>query len=136
MKCFGTSLHNLIMVESIVVKNVKSIITELTLVLASLLYKLWVIYNMGISDYYESTARQRKWGTWCIECKKEIERGDKCMRRQHGYNSNNCMEYTEYCMKCYNEVYQRELKKEAEYVAKEIESKQKILEEIKNKVII
>ena len=136
MKCFGTSLHNLIMVENIVVKNVKSIITELTLVLASLLYKLWVIYNMGISDYYESTARQRKWGTWCIECKKKIERGEKCMRRQHGRNGNNCMVYTEYCMKCYNEVYQRELKKEAEYVTKEIESKQKKLEEIKTKVII
>jgi hypothetical protein len=91
---------------------------------------------LGISDYYESTARQRKWGTWCKECKEKIERGDKCMRRQHGRNGNNCMVYTEYCMKCYNEVYQRELKKEAEYVAKEIESKQKILEEIKNKVII
>ena len=57
MKCFGTSLHNLIMVESIVVKNVKSIITELTLVLASLLYKLWVIYNMKITDTSEFNNR-------------------------------------------------------------------------------
>lgn len=60
MKCFGTSLHNLIMVESIVVKNVKSIITELTLVLASLLYKLWVIYNMKITDTPEFNNRVMK----------------------------------------------------------------------------
>lgn len=60
MKCFGTSLHNLIMVESIVVKNVKSIITELTLVLASLLYKLWVIYNMKITETTEFNTRVMK----------------------------------------------------------------------------
>tara|TARA_R110002020_G_scaffold462920_1_gene682692 strand:- start:36 stop:383 length:348 start_codon:yes stop_codon:yes gene_type:complete len=48
------------MVESIVVKNVKSIITELTLVLASLLYKLWVIYNMKITDTPEFNNRVMK----------------------------------------------------------------------------
>ena len=59
---------------------------------------------MSISEFYKSKARQRKWGTWCNKCKKQLERGDELMRRQDGRNQNNCMTYTEYCMECYEKI--------------------------------
>ena len=55
---------------------------------------------MSISEFYKSKARQRRWGTWCDKCKKKLERGVELMRRRDGYNQNNCMMYSEYCMEC------------------------------------
>ena len=82
---------------------------------------------MPITAFYKSKARQRKWGTWCMKCRAEIIKGEECMREQVGYNQWNCMQYNEYCMKCYKKVYAKEHKKDIKELDKEIKEKQKVL---------
>ena len=91
---------------------------------------------MGISNYYPSKARQRKWGTWCKECNIELRSGDNLMREQLGYNSYGCMSYNEYCMRCYKKILPKEIKKEKIELEKEIKVKQKILRGLKKGIIV
>jgi hypothetical protein len=91
---------------------------------------------MAIYSFYESKARKRKWGTWCKECNIELVSGDKLMREQLDYNSYGCMQYNEYCIKCYNKILPEEIKKEAVKLEKEIKLKQKILRGLKKGVIV
>ena len=88
-----------------------------------------------MSEFYKSKARQRRWGTWCDKCKKQLERGVELMRRQDGYNQNNCMTYSEYCMECYEKILPSALKSEVKEIEKEqeqlIEAKRKVKEKIK-----
>tara|TARA_Y100001951_G_C11227153_1_gene232386 strand:+ start:482 stop:763 length:282 start_codon:yes stop_codon:yes gene_type:complete len=89
---------------------------------------------MSISEFYKSKARQRKWGTWCNKCKKQLERGDELMRRQDGRNQNNCMTYTEYCMECYEKILPSALKSEVKEIENEIVLKKEQLIEAKRRV--
>ncbi len=91
---------------------------------------------MGISNYYPSKARKRRWGTWCGKCRVELKSGDQLMREQLDYNSYGCMQYNEYCMKCYNKILPKEIKKEATELEKEIKWKQKKLRGLKKGVIV
>jgi hypothetical protein len=95
---------------------------------------MWAI--MGILDYYPSKARKRRWGTWCKKCRVELKSGDQLMRERLDYNSYGCMQYNEYCMKCYNKILPEEIKKEAIQLEKEIKEKQKLLRGLKKGVII
>ena len=91
---------------------------------------------MAISHFYKSKARKRRWGTWCGQCRVELKSGDQLMREQLDYNSYGCMQYNEYCMKCYNKILPKEIKKEATELEKEIKWKQKKLRGLKKGVII
>jgi len=88
---------------------------------------------MGITAFYESTVRLRRWGTPCIKCRRHMDKGEKCMREQLGYNSYQCMQYNEYCMKCYKKVYKKEYAKQMKELDKQIKEKQKFLRELKAK---
>ncbi len=86
---------------------------------------------MTISDFYESTVRIRRWGTPCIKCRRHMDKGEKCMREQLGYNSYQCMQYNEYCMKCYKKIYKSEYKKDMKQLEKKINQEKKHLKEMK-----
>lgn len=86
---------------------------------------------MGITAFYESTVRSRRWGTPCIKCRRHMDKGEKCMREQLGYNQYQCMQYNEYCMKCYKRVYKAELIKQYKALEKEIKEMIKFKGELK-----
>ena len=86
---------------------------------------------MAISHFYKSKARKRRWGTWCGKCRVELKSGDQLMREQLDYNSYGCMQYNEYCMKCYNKILPKEIKKEATELEKRNQVETKEIERIK-----
>ena len=60
-----------------------------------------------------------------------MDKGEECMREQLGFNSYQCMQYNEYCMKCYKKVYAKEYAKDMKALQKEIEGKQKFMQQLK-----
>lgn len=86
---------------------------------------------MPITAFYKSKVRNRRWGTPCIKCRRYMDKGEECMREQLGYNNYDCMEYNEYCMKCYKKVYAKEYAKDMKTLDKEIKAKQKFMKKLK-----
>lgn len=84
--------------------------------------------------YYDSTARKRRYGTWCDDCKKEIEVGEKCKRAQGERNSFGCMTYYESCLKCWKRLLPKSVQKAEKELEEYIKTKQKQIEKLRKMV--
>jgi len=84
-----------------------------------------------ITEFYKSKVRQRRWGTVCDQCHKLLEIGTEIMRAQTGKNDFGCMEYDILCLKCYNKVLPREIKKAEKHVKDYIKDRRKSIKKLK-----
>lgn len=84
-----------------------------------------------ITQYYESTARERRYGTYCSDCRMKLIPSTSLMRANLGKNSNNCTVYSELCLKCYKKKYRGGIKTAIKAIEKQISEKKQELKKLR-----